>query len=59
MCNVYRLRVARNELPLPPPIDRAWLRVRKIIDVLLEKPFKSAVPHTVLTTTNEAGKPGV
>ena len=32
MCNLYRLKVARKPLPLKPPLDRAWLRMNKIID---------------------------
>ncbi len=32
MCNVNRLKVARAALPLPPPMDKAWLNIEKIID---------------------------
>ena len=32
MCNLDRLRVAQNVLPLPPPMDSAWLNLEKIID---------------------------
>ena len=32
MCNVDRLKVARAPLPLPPPMDTAWLNIKKIID---------------------------
>ena len=32
MCNLCRLKVARKPLPLKPPLDRAWLRMNKIID---------------------------
>ena len=32
MCNLCRLKVARKPLPLTPPLDRAWLHIRKIID---------------------------
>ena len=32
MCNLCRLKVARKPLPLTPPLDHAWLHIRKIID---------------------------
>ena len=32
MCNVDRLKVVRAPLPLPPPMDTAWLNIKKIID---------------------------
>ena len=32
MCNLDRLRAAQMPLPLPPPMDRAWLDLEKIID---------------------------
>ena len=32
MCNLDKLRVAQHPLPLPPPLDTAWLNVEKIID---------------------------
>ena len=32
MCNLCRLKVARNPLPLPSPFDTAWLKANKIID---------------------------
>lgn len=32
MCNLCRLNVAKRPLPLPPPMDRAWLSVHKVID---------------------------
>ena len=32
MCNVCRLKVARVPLPLPPPMDKVWLKMNKIID---------------------------
>ena len=32
MCNLDRLRVAQRVLPLPPPMDSAWLNLEKIID---------------------------
>lgn len=33
MCNLNRLKVARKPLPLPPPLDKLWQNVHKIIDV--------------------------
>ena len=33
MCNLAKLRVARDPLPFPPPLDRLWLNVNKVIDV--------------------------
>ena len=32
MCNVTRLNVAKHALPLPPPMNEAWLDMNKIID---------------------------
>ena len=32
MCNLNRLRVTQTPLPLPPPADRAWLDLEKVID---------------------------
>ena len=32
MCNLDHLRVACKPLPLPPPLDQAWLDLEKIID---------------------------
>ena len=34
MCNLYlcRLRIAKSPLPLPPPLDKLWESVNKIID---------------------------
>lgn len=32
MCNLCRLTVAQKQLPLPPPMDRAWLSIHKVID---------------------------
>jgi hypothetical protein len=32
MCNLDRLRVAQKPLPLPPPLDMAWIHLEKIID---------------------------
>lgn len=33
MCNLDRLKVARQPLPFDPPLDNLWLNVKKIIDV--------------------------
>ena len=33
MCNLAKLKVARDPLPFPPPLDKLWLNVNKIIDV--------------------------
>lgn len=33
MCNLARMRIANQPLPFPPPLDRLWLDVKKIIDV--------------------------
>ena len=32
MCNLCKLRVTREPLPLPAPLDRAWLELNKVID---------------------------
>lgn len=32
MCNLDRLRLARQPLPLPPPFDRVWMNLTKVID---------------------------
>ena len=31
MCNLAKLKVARNPLPLPPPLNDVWINVTKII----------------------------
>ena len=46
MCNVCRLRVAKNQLPLPAPMDRAWLKVRKIIDTFHLRNHSNPLCHT-------------
>lgn len=46
MCNLCRLRVAKKPLPLPPPMDHAWLSVQKIIDTFHLKNHTSDVCHT-------------
>ena len=33
MCNLAKLKVGAKPLPFPPPLDRIWLNVTKIIDV--------------------------
>jgi len=32
MCHLDQLKIARKPLPLPPPMDTAWLGMEKIID---------------------------
>ncbi len=32
MCNLCRLNIAKKDLPLPPPLNTAWLETKKIID---------------------------
>ena len=32
MCNVCRLKASQKKLPLDPPLQEAWLKLRKIID---------------------------
>ena len=46
MCNMCRLKVARKPLPLPQPMDRAWLQTHKIIDTFHLKNHTSAICHT-------------
>ena len=46
MCNSCRLRVAKKPLPLPPPMDHAWLSVQKIIDTFHLTNHTSDVCHT-------------
>ena len=45
MCNLCRLRVAKKPLPLPPPMDHAWLSVQKIIDTFHLKNHTWCMPH--------------
>ena len=33
MCNLMKLKMSRDSLPFPPPLDKLWLNVKKIIDV--------------------------
>lgn len=42
MCNLAKLRVAKQPLPFSPPLDRLWLNVNKIIDVFHFKNHVSA-----------------
>ena len=35
MCNLCRLRVAKSPLPLPPPLDKIWESVDKIIIIAI------------------------
>ena len=46
MCNLCRLKVAKNPLPLPPPMDQAWGKCNKIIDKFHLPNHKSEVCHT-------------
>ena len=46
MCNLCRLKVATKPLPLPPPLDKAWLQCNKIIDTFHLKNHSRAVCHT-------------
>ena len=32
MCNLDRMKATKNNLPLPPPFDKMWSSVSKIID---------------------------
>ena len=32
MCNLAKLKAARNPLPLPPPLNVVWMNVTKKID---------------------------
>ena len=47
MCNLCRLRVVKKPLPLPSPMDQAWLQVHKIIDTFHMKNHTSTICHTV------------
>ena len=33
MCNLERLKAVKVPLPLPPPLDKMWMSITKIIDV--------------------------
>ena len=46
MCNLCRLKVAKKRLPLPPPMDCAWISVQKIINTFHLKNRTSDVCHT-------------
>ena len=46
MCNVCRLIVAKNRLPLPAPMDEAWLKLRKIIDTFHLRNHSNPLCHT-------------
>lgn len=47
MCNLCRLTVAKKPLPLPSPMDHAWLSIQKIIDTFHLKNHKSELCHTL------------
>lgn len=42
MCNLAKLKVARNPLPFPPPLDGIWHNVDKIVDSFHVKNHVSA-----------------
>ena len=54
MCNLCRLRVAKKPLPLPSPMDQAWLQVHKIIDTFHLKNHTSTICHTVYNPERKA-----
>ena len=33
MCNLDRMKVAQKPLRFPPPLDKLWMNIEKIIDV--------------------------
>lgn len=41
MCNVDRMTVAKQPLPIRPPYDKLWLQVNKVIDKLHLKNYKN------------------
>ena len=47
MCNLCKLRVAKKPLPLPSPMDQAWLQVHKIIDTFHLKNHTSTICRTM------------
>lgn len=40
MCNVNKMAVAKQELPLEAPYDELWLKINKVIDLLHLKNHK-------------------
>ena len=42
MCNLDKLKAARNPLPLDKPFDEMWMNIQKIIDVFHFKNHRSA-----------------
>ena len=34
MCNVDRMKITKKDLPFPPPLDKAWGNIGKVIDRL-------------------------
>ena len=42
MCNLAKLKAAKVPLPFPPPLDKLWLDVEKVIDVFHFKNHISA-----------------
>ena len=45
MCNLMKLKVSKNPLPFPPPLNKLWLNVKKIIDVFHFQNHVSAECH--------------
>ncbi len=52
MCNLARLKVAQNPLPLPPPLDKLWMNIEKIIDVFHFKNHVSPDCHRKFSPAN-------
>lgn len=46
MCNLCNLQVARKPLPLPPPFDKVWLNMNKIIDTFHLRNHTNPLCHT-------------
>ncbi len=45
MCGLDRLKAAKEDLPLPPPFDKLWQRITKIIDRLHIRNHKDEMCH--------------
>ena len=45
MCNLAKLKIAREPLPFPPPLDRVWLDIHKFIDTFHLRNHVSAECH--------------
>ena len=46
MCNLCNLQVAQKPLPLPPPFDKVWLNMNKIIDTFHLRNHTNPLCHT-------------